>query len=197
MEIVYKEKPEYISWDDIHNVLWASHSINRNNGVFMSYPSLSGEELQKKITLGSGKIFVALDNYKIVGTSAYTIVKSSYWFCKDFYIYECLSCVLPEYTGKGIHKTLNKLRFKEAAKENGPLLCVCETHIANYRKIKIALSLGYKIVSYKLCSDGHINVIIAKWPNDCPYSNLFINIMRFFAYMYAYTKKFYRKFKMK
>ena len=41
------EKLEWVSWDEIHDVLWKAHERNRANGGLMSYPSLSGEELKK------------------------------------------------------------------------------------------------------------------------------------------------------
>ena len=42
------EKPDWVSWDEIHEVLWKAHENNRENGVFMSYPSLTGDEIKKE-----------------------------------------------------------------------------------------------------------------------------------------------------
>ena len=33
------EKPDWVSWETIHDVLWEAHAENRKNGVFMRYPS--------------------------------------------------------------------------------------------------------------------------------------------------------------
>ena len=63
------EKPEWVSWDEIHEVLWKAHEQNRKKGVIMSYPSLSGEEIKNKIG-DKGKLFVAIEDNKVIGTLA-------------------------------------------------------------------------------------------------------------------------------
>lgn len=50
IEIV--EKPEWVSWDDIHDVVWKAHENNRKKGVIMSYPSLPGEKNKGKSRKG-------------------------------------------------------------------------------------------------------------------------------------------------
>ena len=61
------EKPDWVSWDEIHEVLWKAHEKNRENGVFMSYPSLTGEEL-KNMLGNHSKLFIACEDKKVVGT---------------------------------------------------------------------------------------------------------------------------------
>lgn len=106
-------KPDSISWDDIHDCLWASHDVNRTKGVIMKFPSLPGAEIQKRIENGNGKMFVALDGDKVVGVAGYQIKHSTYWFCKSDYLYLCFAGVLPEYSGKGIYKMLYIYRERE------------------------------------------------------------------------------------
>ena len=73
-EINIIEKPEWVSWDEIHEVLWKAHEKNRENGVFMSYPSLSGDEIKRRVE-NNGKMFIALDGQNVVGTVALIITK--------------------------------------------------------------------------------------------------------------------------
>ena len=68
------EKPDWVSWEEIHQVLWKAHEENRRKGMYMAFPALPGEEIRKKIE-GHGKMLVAMDGQKIVGTAA-IIVKS-------------------------------------------------------------------------------------------------------------------------
>ena len=50
------EKPDWVSWDEIHSVLWKAHEQNRKKGMIMSLPSKSAEDLQKYME-GKGKMF--------------------------------------------------------------------------------------------------------------------------------------------
>ena len=63
------EKPDWVSWETIHDVLWEAHAENRKNGVFMRYPSLSGEEIKRRID-DNGKMFVAIEDGKVIGSAA-------------------------------------------------------------------------------------------------------------------------------
>ena len=48
-EIKIMEKPEWVSWDDIHQLLLAAHKKNIEKGIVMKYAQLPGEEIRKKI----------------------------------------------------------------------------------------------------------------------------------------------------
>jgi hypothetical protein len=63
------EKPEWVSWEDIHEVLVKAHAQNRANGINMKKPSLPGEKIAKEIG-EEGKMFVAMEDNKVVGTLA-------------------------------------------------------------------------------------------------------------------------------
>ena len=58
-----------MSWDEIHNVLWEAHEDNRSKGVVMDNNSLPGDKIRDRIGK-DGKLFVALDDDKVVGTLA-------------------------------------------------------------------------------------------------------------------------------
>ena len=165
------EKPEWVSWDDIHEVLVKSHSQNRANGINMKKPSLPGEKIAEEIG-DEGKMFVALDGKRVVGTSAIVVKRKSYW-CgrkKDRYACVYFASVLPDYNGQGIFKELDLRREKESL-SMGIEKMLGDTHERNQHRLKIAKKAGYKFIDYKFCGD-HYNVVMVKWLNGCPYSDL-------------------------
>ena len=168
-EITIIEKPDWVSWGEIHNVLWAAHAENRNKGVVMRYPSLSGEEIKNKIE-GNGKMLCAIVDGKLAGTAAIITKKVKYWYNKEPEIiaYLCFASVLPEYSGKGIYKQLNMTREKEA-RTMGYKRIMFDTHENNTHKIQVDKSNGFKLVDYVFYKD-HYNVVMVKWIDGCPYS---------------------------
>ena len=100
------EKPEWVSWDEIHDVLWKAHAENREKGMIMTLPSLPGEQIREKIKAGRGKMFVALDDRKVVATAAVMVKNSNLWCGKGEYAYFCFASILPEYRGRGLYKQL-------------------------------------------------------------------------------------------
>lgn len=164
------EKPDWISWDDIHNVLWTAHEKNRENGLLMRSPSISGDEIRKRIE-GKGKMFCAIDNGKVVATSAIVKRRFRMWYDKERsdYAYFCLASVLPEYAGKGIYKQFY-LRREAVCKEMGLDRILFDTHEKNTRVIKINRKNGYVPVDYKFYRD-HFNIVMVKWLAGCPFSS--------------------------
>lgn len=169
--IYFGEKPETVSWDAIHEVLWKAHEHNRSCGMHMLYPSLPGDEL-KKLLGESGHCFVAMMGDKVVGTGSYKPVWRNNWYSKGKKTAYCiLDGVLPEYVGKGIHSRLFSLRQGYIEKEGFDLLEM-DTAEHNMPIQNIFLKNGSKYVSFKCYSTGgNYAVIIAKWLNDCPYSD--------------------------
>lgn len=177
------EKPDTVSWDEIHNTLWKAHEKNREKGIIMAYPSLPGDKIREKVE-GHGKMFVALDGDRVVGSSAIILKKASLWCGKQEYGYCCFSAVLPEYAGKGIYKHFVHLREKEAA-TMGLDKMMFDSHESNSRVLDVNRKNGYKAVDIKMWKD-HYNVVMVKWLYGCPYSNLYCR----FQYL---IHKWYRK----
>lgn len=163
------EKSDWVSWDDVHNVLWKAHEKNRENGVFMRYPSLPGEEIKKRIENGNGKMFVAIDGQNVVGTAAVIIKNVNLWCGKGDYGYLCFASVLPEYSGRGIYKQLYEYREYECRKR-GLSRIMFDTNENNTRVVDINIKNGYKKVSFGHYYD-HFNIIFVKWLDGCPYSD--------------------------
>jgi GNAT superfamily N-acetyltransferase len=168
------EKPNRISWDEIHEVLWESHAGNRQKGIIMAFPSLPGGEIRKKIG-NSGKMFVAMDGEKVVGTYA-VIVKShsKLWFIRCNYGYLCFISILPDYRGNGVYKLLTET-CESYASQKGLSVLMFDTNERNLKIQGLKKKEGFMLVSYKACKD-HYNVIMAKWFNDCPYPLWYIKL---------------------
>ena len=169
------EKPDWVSWDEIHEVLWKAHEKNRENGVIMSYPSLTGEEIKKRIE-NNGKMYVAIDGQNVIGTLALIIKKGNKWYNKGSYGYLCFGAVLPNYSGKGIYRSLYKVA-ETTAINMGIFVITRDTNEKNARMLKISKQEGYHFVECKAYKD-HFNIVRAKWLDGCPYSSWYIK-MRF------------------
>lgn len=162
------EKPEWLSWDEIHKVIWQSHSRNRKEGMNMHFPSMSGDEIRNRIEEGKGKMFIALDGEKLVGTGALTVKRVDLWCGKGEYAYLCFAAVLPEYNGQGVYKAMCELREEESRKM-GLDRMMFDSHENNKKLFGINAKSGFYPVSYKNYGD-HNNVIMVKWLDHCPYS---------------------------
>lgn len=169
------EKPDYISWEEIHNVLWLAHEKNREKGMVMRYPSLTGEELEKKIGK-NGQTFVALDGDVVVGTCSYKLVQRNNWYTKGKKTaYFLMTSVLPEYQGSNVYFKLVKYRLKFIEDINIEVAYM-DTAENNIIMQKILLKQGYKYVGFGASSySNHYYVVMAKWFKECPFSDKYIN----------------------
>lgn len=173
-DIKIVEKPDWVTWDEIHQVLWKAHEQNRQKGIMMAFPSLPGEEIRKKIG-DTGKMFVAMVGEKVIGTYA-VIVKShsKLWFIRSNYGYLCFMSILPDYRGKGIYRLLTEACESYAATKDLSVLTF-DTHEHNFKIQSLKEKEGFTLVSYKACKD-HYNVIMAKWLKHCPYPSWYIKL---------------------
>jgi GNAT superfamily N-acetyltransferase len=164
------EKPDWVTWDEIHNILWKAHAENRENGIVMRYASLSGEEIRQRIE-DRGKLFCAIVNNKVVGTGALVVRHYFLWFTKGYepFGYMCFASVLPEYTGKGIYKYLI-LKREQFCREKGINRMMFDTHERNIHTRKILEKNNFKPVNYSFYKD-HYNLVMVKWLDGCPYSD--------------------------
>ena len=80
-DIIIMEKPDWITYDDIHELIVKAHKVNIDKGIVMKTTKLEGEELKERIGV-EGRCFVALDGEKLVGTSSYRILEKNEWYFK-------------------------------------------------------------------------------------------------------------------
>ena len=165
------EKPDWLSWDTVHQVIWDSHAENRKRGITMRNPSLPGEQIKNKLG-DSGKMLVAItDENKLVGTAAVMPKELNFWFGRHMFAYCCFAAILPEYNGKGIYKEMCRQQ-EVLAREMGLDKMIFDTHENNTRIINHALKAGYHFVNYGFYGD-HYNVVLVKWLNGCPYQDYY------------------------
>ena len=162
------EKPDWVSWDRIHEVVWAAHEKNREHGIDMAHSSMNGDEI-KKMLEPNGKMLVAVQDDKVVGTAAIKEKEASFWFGQDRFAYFCFAAVLPEYNGKGIYQQLCEQR-ESIARSMGINKLMFNTHSDNQHVIQIAKRSGYKEVKYS-CGKDNAWVFMVKWLDGCPYSD--------------------------
>ena len=167
------EKPDWVSWDEIHSVLWNAHAQNREKGVIMAYPSLTGDEIKKRIE-NNGKMYLALDGQLVIGTLALIIKKGNKWYNKGMYGYLCFGAVLPQYSGKGIYRSLYKVA-ETTALNTGISVITRDTNEKNARMLKISKQEGYHFVECKAYKD-HFNIVRAKWLVGCPHPSWYIKL---------------------
>ncbi len=185
------EKPDWVSWDDIHEVLMASHADNREKGIVMSYPLLPGNEIKKKLG-ENGKMLVAIAGGKVVATSAIMVKKLKLWCgsVDDVYADCVFASVLPEYNGMGIFKKMDLMR-EDLARRMGLNKMIGDTHEKNQHRLRIAKKAGYKFVDFRFYKD-HCNVVMVKWLDGCPYSDFQCN-MHFLYRKFVVKLKFFLK----
>lgn len=171
-DIQIMEKPDWVSWDDIHEALWKAHEKNREKGIYMRYPSLSGDELRNLIG-EQGKCFVAIYDGKIIGTNAYILKQNRRWYAKGQTVaHLCLASVLPEYQGSTVY--FNLVRHRQKYIDGlGIKIVDMDTEDNNKMVQKLLLKQGFKYVGYMLCKtpNPHYSVIMARWLNGCPFSD--------------------------
>ena len=184
------EKPDWVSWDDIHEVLVRAHASNREKGINMRKPSLPGEEIEKEVG-DDGVMLVALDGNKVLGTAALLPKTGFNWFYKGQYGYLCYASVLPEYHGEGVYRMFCEQR-ETYARIKGFNALYIDTHHENKHVIDINLKNGFKRVGVRVFAD-HWNVVLFKWLDGCPYSDFWCDLMFFKTKVEIKTKAFIKK----
>ena len=186
-KIIIQEKPDWVSWDTIHDVLWTAHASNREKGIYMSYPALPGDQIREMLE-GRGKMFVALYEGKVIGTAAIIKKYYSFWCGKGDYAYLCLGSVLPEYNGCGVYKKLCAIRAK-VANDMGLKRFILETHEHNSKIIKMKEKVGYFPINLKVGKEQYY-IVLVKWIDNPPYS-------RFYCKILFCLCKYYKKLRFK
>ncbi len=173
--ITIMEKPDWITFDDIHDLLYRAHSVNREKRGF-HVPTAEADGNQLKQMLGEkGKCFVALKGDKLVGTSSYRILKRNYWCASGEVVDRILIGVLPEYQGCHIAPMLFKT-IENEAKENGFKYIETRTAEANEIMQSINLKDGHRYIGFSVPKSDHYNVIMLQWLEDCPYPLWYTNL---------------------
>ena len=168
-KVVIVDKPSWVSFDDIHDVLWKANELNRKNGFKLRTAELSGGELEERIGT-NGKCFVALEGEKIVGTISIRMLRRNNWYAQGEVPDYMLAAVLPEYQGQHLNTRLSEKVF-DYVKNAGYQLIELDTAEDNLHAIAVYEHLGFKKVNYVAIKDAdHYSVVMAKWLENCPFS---------------------------
>ncbi len=168
-DITVMEKPEYISYDEIHSILERAHSVNRKDGFVMITSNLNGEQIRSRIG-EKGKCWVALDGDIPVGTLSMRMVQRNTWYAKGEIPDYMLAGVIPEYQGKHINGILAQQLFAYARQQGYPLIEL-DTAEDNTHAISVYEHQGFRLVDFLAKKDlDHYSVVMVKWLDDCPYS---------------------------
>lgn len=118
--LVIIPKPDYISWEEITQLLHVGYAERVEEGL---HYSATDQTVQKTIErVGDGVCLVALLNGKLVGTISYRLIstidnKDKKWFHDDLYLHPKQFAVHPEYKRMGIGKKIWQ-KLDEIAFEN-------------------------------------------------------------------------------
>lgn len=187
-QIQIMEKPDWVSWEEIHDIIYAAHESNREKGLDIRNAHLSGDELKE--SLGpEGVCFVALDGDKVVATSSVAFHTLNTWYCRGQKVgYGTLSAVLPEYKGKHLFTELEKVRIEYARKKGCPGFYV-KTAEDNTKRRSIAKKDGYFEVAIGRTSfNPHNYLTIYKWLEGRPYPVCYIRLRFFWTWLILKTK---------
>ncbi|MCR5450828.1 MAG: GNAT family N-acetyltransferase [Solobacterium sp.] len=175
-EIRIVEKPDEISYDDLHELIYLSHAENRQNGFNVATAEMSGEELEAHIGKG-GKCFVTMDGDKPVGMTAVRVRKNHYGPGQA--VEQILVAVLPEYRRKGISTLMHEEVVRYARENRIPVIQV-RTAANNKNMQKTCLSWGFQYIDFMSFSGiDHYTVVLMKWLDKEP-SNLMGMKMRYY-----------------
>lgn len=149
-----------------------AHAPNRTKGINMAHYQWPAERIKESLG-NQGKMLVALSGKELAGTAAIADKTGKAWYTQGRFAYMCFAGVRPEYNGRGIYTELLAKR-EEIAGSSGYKVFVFDTHCKNKRIQKIARRKGYRYVRFFRASNKeHYSVVMAKWPDSCPYSEVY------------------------
>ncbi len=169
-----EEKPDWMSWDDVHELLAEAHQSNFKKGIILKYALMPGEQIRKKLG-EEGCCWIAFDGDKPVGVTAVTFFQGKDWWNKGKKVaHGCFTGILKSYQGIGILEELNARKY-EYIKRAGADMNQGDTSEENKVVRKVLAKDGYKTVGYFSSTSNHYSVRIVKWLGECPFSDKYIN----------------------
>lgn len=172
LDIKVVEKPSWVDYEQIHDVLYSAHLVNQKKGFIMRTSNLSGKQLKERIGK-SGKCWIALDGDKIIGTISIRLVKRNTWYANGEIPDYMLAAVIPEYQGKHINSMLAQKVF-EYAEEKGYSIIELDTAERNTHAIEVYKHQGFQLVDYKAMGGlDHYSVVMVKWMKEKPFSKTY------------------------
>lgn len=173
-EIRVMVKPDWVSWDDIHELLLAAHKKNIEKGIVMNSVTRNGEGIKRYIG-ENGRCFVALCGDKLIGTTSVKIMVGKRWYDKGLTVAKgTMSAILKKYQGLGLLEEMNELRDQYVA-EKGCQMLAGDTAEDNTLVRKLVVKKGFKEVRFFPAENqDHFSVYFVKWLEGCPFTDNYI-----------------------
>ena len=173
-DIIIIEKPNHITWDNIHELLLQAHKRNIKKGIISLYAQLPGEEIEKRLGK-DGRCWVAMDKDKIIGTTAVSFFIGQNWWNRNKKVaHSCFTGILQQYQGIGLVEQLDA-KLIEYVRSLGVEMIQGDTAEGNRAMRKLAELGGYKTVDYFAPKSHHYSIHFVKWYGNCPFSDKYIN----------------------
>ncbi len=173
MDIKIMQKPDWVSWDDIHELLLEAHKKNIKNGIVLKNAQIPGQEIKKRLG-EDGMCWVAYNGDKLVGTHSVSFFMGKNWWNKGKKVaHGCFTGILKEYQGIGILDEFYK-KSRDYSIEKGAYISEGDTAENNRIMRKILEKGGSKTVSFFAAKSKHYSVRMVKWYSECPFSDKYI-----------------------
>jgi hypothetical protein len=174
-DIKVMPKPDWVSFDDIHELLAAAHKRNYEKGIVLAYSQMTGEQIKEKLG-DEGQCWVAMDGDKLVGTTSVTFFQGKKWWDRGKKVaHGCFTGILSQYQGLGIMEELNQKKY-EYIIQHSVDMTEGDTAETNKTVLKVFGKEGFKVVGFFAPQNSyHYSVRLVKWLNGCPYSDEYIN----------------------
>lgn len=176
---IIQQKPDWISYDDIVDVLKDAHTDTAEKGMHFTALTQTPEETEKRVLEHNGVFYVALsqDN-ELLGVGAILFHKKGRAWYNRHKPYAAITMVgvRKKAKGKGISNGL----YHEMEKLGFSRVDILTMNTAENNKIVLESNFrhGWKYVDVKSWSNTDFySVAMAKWKNGCPYHNLFLQLM--------------------
>lgn len=194
-EIRIVSKPDSVSYEDIHNLLYLAHENNRKNGLHIKTADMTGDELKAHVG-AEGECYVALDGDRLVGVTAVRIVERNYHFAKGRVADQILIAVHPDYVGKHISSHLHN-EVVQFCKKNGLTRIEIRTAEKNQKMQSIELRWGFSYVNFVHYSNlDHNTVVLMKWLDNKQRPSS-VRLKTYYTLRKMYVKARYKAGKMK
>ncbi len=186
-EIKVIPKPDWVSWEDIHELLLKANKTNEKRCFSMAGLTCSPEELEKQVE--NGMCVVALHGDKLVGVSACSFNCTQRWYNKnEKSARKFMSGIMKSYQGCGILGEIDTV-LDNYIKNSGCGFIVASTAVMNTAVRKQAQLGGYKELTYISFPDTlYYSVIFGKWLNECPFSDRYIRFRFWLSKIYTKTR---------
>ena len=178
-EYKIQQKPEWISYDEIVDVLKDAHTDTADKGMHFTALTQTPEETEKRVLEHNGVFFVALsqDN-ELLGVGAILFHKKGHsWYNRNKpYAAITMVGVRKKVKGKGISNGI----YREMEKLGFSRVNILTMNTAENNKIVLESNFrhGWKYVDVKSWSNTDFySIAMAKWKDGCPYHKLFLQIM--------------------